>query len=121
VRCSSDTSRARRSRSAGSSLTGLAQTSTYECRSGTSFLLAQVDALSRRTEYTCDANGNLATVARLADTGNALTETLLLFPIALRIQFGPPIRSCSRAQNPTMPPRERAPPWRNRTMPFAST
>jgi RHS repeat-associated protein len=52
-----------------------AQTTTYERQSGTNLLLAETDALNRRTEYTYDSLGNRTTVTRLAGTGNAVTET----------------------------------------------
>jgi RHS repeat-associated protein len=56
--------------------TALQQTISYEYQSGTNLLLASVDNLSRRTEYTYDTLGNVTSVTRLAGTGDAVTENM---------------------------------------------
>lgn len=51
------------------------RTTTYELQSGTNLLLATVDPLARRTEYSYDTFGSITSVTRLAGTAGAVTES----------------------------------------------
>ncbi|WP_374565585.1 RHS repeat domain-containing protein, partial [Ideonella sp.] len=55
------------------------QTTRYEYTNGQ--LSAVIDALSRRTEYTHDANGNVETVTRLAGTPHPVSTTTIWDPV----------------------------------------
>lgn len=63
--------------------TSLARTTTTERQTGTDFVTATVDALSRRTAYTYDSAGHPLTITRLAGTPDAVTTTYTYEP-----QFG---------------------------------
>ena len=52
------------------------QTTVHTRQAGTNLLLASVDPLGRRTEYTYDTAGSLRTITRSAGTANAVTTTL---------------------------------------------
>lgn len=54
--------------------TPVQQVTVYERDPVTNLLMAQVDPMGRRTEFTYDAKGNMLTKTRLAGTPNAITE-----------------------------------------------
>lgn len=61
------------------------QTTTIERQAGSNLVLSETDALGRKTAYTYDAKGNVASVTRLAGTAQAVTETYTYEPVFQQI------------------------------------
>ncbi|MBI2526322.1 MAG: RHS repeat protein [Candidatus Rokubacteria bacterium] len=57
------------------------QATSYEWQAATNLLLAQTDALGRRTAYAYDTNANLSSLTRLAGTGDAVTTGFSYEPL----------------------------------------
>lgn len=58
----------------------VARTSTIERQTGSNLVMATVDGLNRRTEFTYDASGHVLTQTRLAGTPQAVTTTFTYEP-----------------------------------------
>ena len=57
------------------------QTNTYVRQSGSSLVLSETDALSRKTTYAYDSLGNVTSITRLADTPDAVTTSFTYEPV----------------------------------------